>query len=839
MRKALLVVLILSAAVAWAQGGCTGQKPLNGVTTGGYLQALANQKVRVCSDTLNPCTTVPLFSDAALTQVLANPVTTDAAGNYQYCAAAGAYNEQITSTGSVFAQVNNTPITVHPDKAYTDTPAPFAGLANALTAGTSSTALQVIGDSTGNETSEWPYLLTQYLATKYPAYTVKYWLWDDTITDFDPPTIIQTGTGGCTRTINFTGSVNGVRLGAEDIPTFTIGGAMDIRYCFAPSSWRPGSNVIVLAKFTAPYRTLRLDLITDGTLRLELSSDGTAVSSTTSSAAVTDTGANTSQCARVTWVPGSPSTVTYYTGTDNVTWTQLGTPQSTATNTISQANNGIYDVGVDDWTLMGGGFNGKVTSVEMRNGVNGPILNPRNIDAWQILDTATYSGAPELNVLNASMPGAGLAYWMTTSRQPFALTNFQQVVAMVSLSHNEGRSTGAGEMKTYGTLFSQIATATPTAHLIVLTQNPRTAPATFINEHAIRGSMLMSWTGSPVGYDVIDIRRAFINDPRWASSPSTLVNPVDGIHPCNGVTICIGNPAGEQLWATTVEAAFQRSLNSQSSVYTGSAALPSYLTSTTGTGSTVLSNSPTLTGSVTMATFTAIQRTINNAADADISDTIQCGLTVDKNCYTTYRGFSGTAYWQVGKASDNSWRLHDVVANVDRISAVSNGLTSINGVNSNAVRFNNLANSFGQVEAWSGGATPARVFLVDALGKIYFQQTAGGFRGILTGTWTADRTFTFQDASGTVPLTIASGTSAMGTGAITTGTCATVVTTAATNALSTDTISWAFNAAPGTGWPGLTVQPYVTANNVNFLVCNPTAGSLTPAAATLNWRVVR
>lgn len=58
--------------------------------------------------------------------------------------------------------------------------------------------------------------------------------------------------------------------------------------------------------------------------------------------------------------------------------------------------------------------------------------------------------------------------------------------------------------------------------------------------------------------------------------------------------------------------------------------------------------------------------------------------------------------------------------------------------------------------------------------------------------------------------------------------------------LSTDTISWAFNAAPGTGYTsGLNVLAYVTANNVNFLVCNPTAGSLTPAAATLNWRVIR
>jgi hypothetical protein len=111
MRKALLVVLILSSALAWATGGaCTGQKPLNGMTTGGFLKGVANASVRVCSDTLTPCTTIPLYSDAALTQSISNPVTTDATGNYQYCAAAGSYNEQIS--GSAFSTVNNTPVTL-------------------------------------------------------------------------------------------------------------------------------------------------------------------------------------------------------------------------------------------------------------------------------------------------------------------------------------------------------------------------------------------------------------------------------------------------------------------------------------------------------------------------------------------------------------------------------------------------------------------------------------------------------------------------------------------------------------------------------------------------------
>lgn len=102
------------------------------------------------------------------------------------------------------------------------------------------------------------------------------------------------------------------------------------------------------------------------------------------------------------------------------------------------------------------------------------------------------------------------------------------------------------------------------------------------------------------------------------------------------------------------------------------------------------------------------------------------------------------------------------------------------------------------------------------------------------------------DLPATSTQTIASGTSAMGTGAITSGTCATVVTTSATGTATTDTIIATPNADP-TGVTGyavsatgsLYIQAYPTTNNVNFKVCNNTAGSLTPAALTMNWRVVR
>lgn len=114
------------------------------------------------------------------------------------------------------------------------------------------------------------------------------------------------------------------------------------------------------------------------------------------------------------------------------------------------------------------------------------------------------------------------------------------------------------------------------------------------------------------------------------------------------------------------------------------------------------------------------------------------------------------------------------------------------------------------------------------------------------GTGVATAAAATLSSAGGLTSTIAAGTSALGTGAITSATCATVVTTTATNTATTDVVLASFNGDPTavTGYVPLTtgmltIIPYPTSGNVNFKVCNNTAGSITPGAITLNWRVVR
>lgn len=94
---------------------------------------------------------------------------------------------------------------------------------------------------------------------------------------------------------------------------------------------------------------------------------------------------------------------------------------------------------------------------------------------------------------------------------------------------------------------------------------------------------------------------------------------------------------------------------------------------------------------------------------------------------------------------------------------------------------------------------------------------------------------------------VAKGTATLGTAAIASGASGTVVTVAAVTVTTTAVIDWGFNTNPNavTGYNAasttgcLVITCFPTAGNINFVVSNPTAASITPGALTLNWTVVR
>lgn len=93
---------------------------------------------------------------------------------------------------------------------------------------------------------------------------------------------------------------------------------------------------------------------------------------------------------------------------------------------------------------------------------------------------------------------------------------------------------------------------------------------------------------------------------------------------------------------------------------------------------------------------------------------------------------------------------------------------------------------------------------------------------------------------------ISSGTAAMGTAAVSSGACAPPVTASAFGVAISDAIIYNTNTNPTTvtGYApsssgSLYIWAFPSANNVNFVVCNPSSSSITPGALSLNWQVIR
>jgi len=115
--------------------------------------------------------------------------------------------------------------------------------------------------------------------------------------------------------------------------------------------------------------------------------------------------------------------------------------------------------------------------------------------------------------------------------------------------------------------------------------------------------------------------------------------------------------------------------------------------------------------------------------------------------------------------------------------------------------------------------------------------TGGGYKSVISGTFTADRNLTVPDVSGTIAVKIANGTVEMPTDAVAAASCGTVINAVATGVLSTDVIRFSYNDQPHLDNPGISAWP--TTNNVKVQYCNKTTVSITPAAATLNWQITR
>lgn len=411
----------------------------------------------------------------------------------------------------------------------------FSYLMAALDGGNECVAWQVLGDSTSNGTDEWVYLTMQWLAARYPTYTVDYMPWNATSDNYDPTVRIQTGPSG-ERYATYGSAQHSYEA---DSATNSITGDIDVRAKIEPNNWTLASEQVVAAKFIgAGTRSWRF-MLNSGTLQFDWSEDGTNLKGPKGSGVVSLPANGTPGWVRVTLDVdngASGNDVKFYTSTDGVTWTQVGSTVTTAGVTSIFNSTAELQVAARGGAA-GAGANllGKVYRIEVRNGIGGPLVAPGIPELWERHGSSvTFSGSPVLTVVNGSHAGADIFVLTDATRFAKMTPKYGQALVTMSCSHNDTNRTGAVYLADRTTLLTLAKDKFTQAGMSVSTQNPRTSPATYITEHAIRQSQIVGWANRQ-GIGVIDAFRAFNDDAR----PLSDLIYTDGMHL---------DAAGSEVW---------------------------------------------------------------------------------------------------------------------------------------------------------------------------------------------------------------------------------------------------------------------------------------------------
>ena len=416
-------------------------------------------------------------------------------------------------------------------------------------------SMLILGDSTGNETDEWCYLLAQAIAAKYPAYTTNYRVWDATSGQYESIANLSTGTDGLAYLLTGTNAANKRFVIADSVST-SITGDIDIRVKLNLNGSLPSALFALGGKWgAAGTRSWMLEMGTDGKLNIQTSVDGTATVSHTSTAGV-------STLSTALWVRATldvdngaaGNTCNFYTSEDGSAWSALGAESTKAgTTAIFDSASSTQFIGKSassmtqqdhDLSFYGLQVYGSLTGATRVIDIDVGGLHQQNFTTYSTMvddagNTVTiagtygvFTGAPRFAVFNGSFTGAVIA---DSSTYYTGLVIGTPAIAIISYGHND---TSDIEYRTdYKTLTDALIVTNPDIAIAATLQNKRKSPAVSIYQHALRMDQVRKFASSQ-HFDIIDA---------FSGWPDAYTDDVDGIHP---------NTTGSQHWANVAKAEF-------------------------------------------------------------------------------------------------------------------------------------------------------------------------------------------------------------------------------------------------------------------------------------------
>lgn len=412
-------------------------------------------------------------------------------------------------------------------------------------------SLLFIGDSTGNGDTEWVYLTSQYLVDNIDEYSINYRLFDDTTKSYNRIDYLQEGLDGDAYAL-LDGSA-GSYIKTADSDELDIVGDIDISVKVAIDNYDAvGTKALVDKLGLSGNRSFNFFVDENKKLNLWWSANGTDLILETSTVAATvDNG-------EAIWFRATLDVdneaggydLDFYTSVDGSTWIQLGATVTGAATTAINANTqdlafGTRLTATDLWAGKyyeavikdGIGSSGKiVASMDLGNAI-------ADVAEFEDVEKNTYTvlgnvetgfGSPSFTILNASVAGKGMNYFL----EPINLDQINTLdpeMTFISLGHNEGL---ADDIKiSYNSLINSVKSTNEDTNFVLVTQNPQIAPLTVaeINAHAIRQQQ--------IGVIASENKLGYIDAFEALSADTAISISVDGVHPTEAGSILWKNEA--------------------------------------------------------------------------------------------------------------------------------------------------------------------------------------------------------------------------------------------------------------------------------------------------------
>jgi hypothetical protein len=195
-------------------------------------------------------------------------------------------------------------------------------------------------------------------------------------------TINKSGVGTFVSTGNYLylPGVTSNYASAPDAAALDITGDLDLRVKVALDDWTPSTANTLLGKWATGQLSYDLEIGIDGKVYFYWTTNGSTAITKTSSVATGITDGSTKWIRATLDVDNGASgnDVIFYTSDDGITWTQLGTTQTTAGVTSIYSGTAILAVGSNS---QGGGVSrGKFFRAQVLNGINGTVAFDANFE---------------------------------------------------------------------------------------------------------------------------------------------------------------------------------------------------------------------------------------------------------------------------------------------------------------------------------------------------------------------------------------------------------------------------------------------------------------------------